>query len=39
MTVGSIIVFSNGDRIKAANMANSSLPNEEANFSLVRRVY
>ena len=39
MTAGSIIVFSNGDRIMAANMANSSLLNEEAIFSLVRRVY
>ena len=39
MTVGSIIVFSNGDQKMAANMANSSLPNEEAIFSLVRRVY
>ena len=39
MTAGSIVVFSNGDRKMAANMANSSLPNEEAICSLVRRVY
>ena len=39
MTAGSIVVFSNGDRKMAANMANSSLPNEEAISSLVRRVY
>ena len=39
VTLGSIIVFSNGDRKMAANMANSSLPNEEATSSLLRRVY
>ena len=37
MTVGSIIVFSNGDQKMAANMANSSLPIEGAIISLVRR--
>ena len=39
MTVGSIIVFSNGDRKMTVNMANSPLPNEEAISSLVRRVH
>ena len=41
MTAGSNIVFSNGDRIMAANMhmANSSLPNKKVIFSQVRRVY
>ena len=37
VTVGSIIVFSNGDQKMAANMANSSLPIEGAIISLVRR--
>ena len=39
VTAGSIIAFSNGDRKMAANMENSSLSNEEAISSLVRRVY
>ena len=39
MTAESITVFSNGDRKLVANMANSSLPNEQAISSLVRRVY
>ena len=33
------MMFSNGDRKMAANMANLSLPNEEAISSLVRRVH
>lgn len=39
MSAGSIIVSSDGDRKMAANMANSSLPNEEDFSSLVLRVY
>ena len=39
MTAGLIIVFANGDRTMAANMTNSSLPNEEAISFLVNRVY